>query len=55
MLLTPAQRIIVETGGDLSKVDNKASGRAIMKDEKVLWLANDKTVPYTVTDELGKR
>ena len=53
MLLTPKQRIIVETGGDLSK-DGSVQSRAIMSNEKVLWLPNDKTVPYTIDYELGK-
>jgi len=53
MLLTPKQRIIVETGGDLSK-DGSVQARATMSSEKVLWLPNDKTVPYTIDHELGK-
>lgn len=55
MMLNPLQRMVVETGGDLSKVKtHKVQSRAAMKDANILWLPNDKTVPYTIDDELGK-
>ena len=54
MMLNPLQRIVVETGGDLSKVKmEKAQSRAAMIDANVLWLPNNKTVPYTIDPELG--
>lgn len=51
MMLTPEQRIIVETGGDLSRAGGN-NARAAMSDADVLWLKNDKVVPYTITNEL---
>lgn len=51
MMLTPLQRIIVETGGDLSNPDGIKT-RSAMKDANVLWLPNDKTVPYIVDYEI---
>lgn len=51
MMLTPLQRILIETGGDLSNADGLKT-RSAMKDANVLWLPNDKTVPYTIDYEL---
>ena len=53
MMLNPLQRMIVETGGDLSKVKTDVQTRSAMKDANILWLPNDKTVPYTIDAELG--
>lgn len=54
MMLNPLQRMVVETGGDLSKVKTRqVQSRAAMKDANILWLPNDKTVPYTIDDKLA--
>jgi len=52
MMLTPLQRMVIETGGDLSRVRGDSTARAAMKNINVLWLPNDKTVPYTIDDSL---
>jgi len=52
MMLTPEQRILVETGGDISLAGLKQQGRAAMKNISILWFQNGKTVPYTIHPEL---
>lgn len=52
-MLTPEQRILVETGGDIS-LAGAAKSRAAMKNVSILWFPNNKVVPYNILPELGK-
>ena len=54
MRLTPMQRLLAESGGDVSKageMGGSAFGSA--KDASLLWLPK-KIVPYTITPQLGE-
>lgn len=51
MMLTPEQRILVETGGDIS-LAGAAKSRAAMKNVSILWFPNNKVVPYNILPEL---
>lgn len=52
MMLTDEQWEQVKNGGDISLTG--VGGYASMKNQSILWLPNGKTVPFTVSQELGK-
>ena len=53
MRLTPMQRLLAETGGDVSQAHNLESETfASAKDSSIRW---PRIVPYTITKELGMR
>ena len=54
MRLTPMQRMLAESGGDVSLAKYlQENAFASAKDYGILWLP-EKVVPYTISKELGK-
>ena len=54
MMLTWAQRKIIELGGDISLAESENVFTA-MKNVSILWLPNQKVVPYTISTQLGEK
>lgn len=52
MMLADEQWAQVRNGGDISLT--AVGGYASMKNQSILWFPNGKTVPFTVSQELGK-
>ena len=55
ILLTPEQRFLVEVGGDISQAGHASrQKRAALSNSSILWLPNNKVVPWTMTKQLGE-
>lgn len=53
MRLTPLQRLLAMTGGDVSLAGKSSNTFGSAKDQSLLWMPN-KVVPYEISPSLGK-